>query len=114
VGVIRGNAGYAGEFGEYDEFYGIGTSYAPGEFATSIKLGIVTRLMIDKEYRHTDLAFRLSTECFKAGLNQQIQYCFMDCNPPLQSLFERLGFVLIATKEHVEYGDVAVMKTGYD
>lgn len=72
-------------------------------------VSLCTRLMIDKSYRKSNLAVRLSLECFDIGLQQGSATNFIDCNDHWVGFFKRLGYKQLHQAHHEEYGLVNAM-----
>lgn len=106
VGTLRINFLREGDIGEYNSFYGLEELTERERAVTSI----TTRLMIEKEYRSGTLAVRLSKAVFAFALRHQIETDFIDCNPPLDAFFSKMGHKKVRCITHPEYGDVTVMK----
>lgn len=71
---------------------------------------IVTRLMIAADYRRTNLAFRLFSECYTIGLMRGTKLNFMDCNDHLVEFFKGIGYRdYVGRVVHEEYGEVTPM-----
>ncbi|PAY19045.1 hypothetical protein CKO51_12900 [Rhodopirellula sp. SM50] len=106
VGTLRIKFLRDGSVGEYDDFYGLGSLSEQQRVSTSI----TTRLMIAKEFRSGTLAVKLSKAVFQFAQQHAIQTDFIDCNPPLDKFFFRMGHKRVREISHPEYGDVVVMK----
>ena len=106
VGTIRTNFLRNGDIGEYIDLYKL-DKLSGIELETS---SITTRLMILPSYRSKALAVKLSKAAYTLGLNNGIRSDYIDCNPPLDKFFGRLGHRYIHQCTHPEYGDVRVMR----
>jgi predicted GNAT family N-acyltransferase len=107
VGVVRANVARRSSLGAYEAFYdlrGVGDEHPD-------HTGTVTRLMIAPHLRHTTLAVRLCIKCYTLGLENDVRWCFIDCNDHMVRFFEGLGFKPYMGKVmHEEYGHVTPMR----
>jgi N-acyl-L-homoserine lactone synthetase len=105
VGTLRTNFLRDGNIGEYATLYGI-AGQSPAERSVT---SVTARLMIVPEYRSGTLAVRLARAVYEFGLASNIESDYLDCNPPLEPFFRRLGHLPVRTPRHPEYGDVTVI-----
>lgn len=71
---------------------------------------ITCKLITDKSYRRGTLTNRLVLGIFYAAHKQGISVNFINCNPPLDKFFGKLGFVPIGEpRSHPIYGSVRIM-----
>jgi len=107
VGVVRINLPRDGGVEQYERFYEMERMKVDHPAHTSL----VTRLMVLPELRHTSVVVRLFLACYRFGLQNDVRWCFVDCNDPLVGLFNGFGFVEYAPMaEHDEYGLVHRMR----
>jgi hypothetical protein len=107
VGVVRANVARRSGLGPYESFYDL---KCVGEDHPD-HTGTVTRLMIAPHLRHTTLAVRLCITCYTLGLENDVRWCFIDCNDHMVHFFEGLGFKPYMGKVmHEEYGHVTPMR----
>ncbi|MEO6445957.1 MAG: hypothetical protein ABIZ91_15105, partial [Gemmatimonadaceae bacterium] len=106
VGVLRTNFLREGDVGEYTILYGLNALTPMQRQVTSV----TTRLMIAAPYRSGTLAVRLATAVYDFGLASGIEFDYIDCNPPLDHFFRRLGHRPMHQGSHPEYGDVSIMR----
>jgi len=63
--------------------------------------------MVAPELRGGPLATRLAIAAYSHALEHGILFDFINCNPPLESMFERFGYRRYTGRiQHPEYGDV--------
>lgn len=90
VGSVRVNYGDEGDFGDYFELYGMDRfgAYAPAE------LCIVTKLMLLPAFRAGTLMARLRMAMYEHTRDHKphMKFCLIDCIPPYQGYFERIGY----------------------
>ncbi len=68
----------------------------------------VTKLMVDRRFRQSPLAFRLAQACYDMGLNAGMSFNFIDCNAHLRPFFTQLGFrQVLPDFLHPSYGLVS-------
>jgi hypothetical protein len=107
VGTVRCNVLARSDVGHYLVLYGL--NELPHDLRRSTT--ITTRLMVAPRYRHGTLATRLASAIYEFGLRIGITQDFIDCNPPLDIFFTRLGYLRHKTDVlHPEYGSVCVMR----
>ena len=68
------------------------------------KIGLLTKLAIDSEYRGSTLMYQFLIELLKISYDQNVPYSFGGCNPNLITLYERLGFKRFASKNFIDPG----------
>ena len=107
VGVVRANVARRSSLGAYESFYdlaGVGPDHPD-------HTGTVTRLMIAPQLRRSTLAVRLCIKCYTLGLENDVRWCFIDCNDHMIHFFQGLGFKPYMGKVmHEEYGHVTPMR----
>ena len=100
------NYGKESDLGLYVGFYRL-EEYAPF-FPRSVS--ITTKMMVAAKYRRSNLAVRLAKACYASASSFGIRFDFMDCNPHLKPVFERLGYRQVMDNAfHPEYGEVHPM-----
>jgi len=105
VGTVRLNFCRDGGMGNYPDFYAIDQSAEHWS-----RSSITTRLMVRPKYRGTRLPLRLAQATYGFGLRNNISWNYIDCNAPMLSFFEKLGYVEQFIKTHPEYGEVHCMR----
>ncbi len=111
VGTVRYNFGASGSFGYYTDLYEMKRAgrYFPEQ------VSITTKLMVSPTLRNTRLGLELALATFRLGLRLGDKFDFIDCNAPLVSFFERLGYRrYLKDIEHPEYGAVVPMVLALD
>ncbi|WP_293372499.1 GNAT family N-acyltransferase [Nevskia sp.] len=107
VGAFRVNLSVRGSLGYYEAFYEMGQSGDDHPLRTCI----VTRAMVAKRLRCSDVAVRLCVAAFDVAVRHGVRWSFMDCNDHLVRFFTALGFVeYTSPKVHKEYGEVHLMR----
>lgn len=104
VACLRASFCRDGDIGYYKDFYRVSNYFSSFEGIT-----IVTQLMISNKCRKYRVAKLLCETVYEYALMNDIQYGFIDCNEPLESMFNKLGFKTIFTDKHYDYGFVKVM-----
>ena len=104
VACLRASFCRDGDIGYYKDFYRVGNFFSSFEGIT-----IVTQLMISKKCRKYRVAKLLCETVYEYALMNDIQYGFIDCNEPLESMFNKLGFKTLFRDLHYDYGLVNVM-----
>ncbi|MDR3562514.1 MAG: GNAT family N-acetyltransferase [Negativicutes bacterium] len=56
------------------------------------KISLVTKLIVDTQYRKTPVAFRLMAKCYEMVREHQSQFSFGGCSPYLIPMYEQLGY----------------------
>jgi GNAT superfamily N-acetyltransferase len=103
AGTLRTNFGGESCFDDYHDLYGMDCL---GDFPRE-RVSITTKLMVRPEHRRGTLGMRLAHEVYRFGLQRGILVDFIDCNAPLEPVFERLGYRRYRSRvQHPEYGDV--------
>ena len=70
----------------------------------------VTKLCVEPEYRGSRAMLMLSVGLFEHNLQNGVKISFLDCNPPLEPLFQKLGYRQpFENFHHPEYGSVHPM-----
>ena len=93
-----------GDIGYYKDFYRVSNYFSSFEGIT-----IVTQLMISNKCRRYRVAKLMCETVYEYALMNDIQYGFIDCNEPLESMFNKLGFKTLFRDHHYDYGLVNVM-----
>ncbi len=76
----------------------------------AIKVAIGTRLMVAKEYRKLGIAASLISRAKRFIDRIEHSSLIVDCNPPVDHLFEKQGFTKYASRVFSpEYGDVELL-----
>jgi len=71
---------------------------------------ITRKLMVSRRYRGSRLGVALACATFELALSDGITHNFIDCNRPLHSFFQKLGFQNHSDwKVHADFGEVRVM-----
>ena len=104
VACLRASFCRDGDIGYYKDFYRVGNYFSSFEEIT-----IVTQLMISKKCRKYRVAKLLCETVYEYALMNDIQHGFIDCNEPLESMFNKLGFKKLFRDNHYDYGTVNVM-----
>lgn len=104
VACLRASFCRDGDIGYYKDFYRVSNYFSSLEGIT-----IVTQLMISNKCRKYRVAKLLCETVYEYALMNDIQHGFIDCNEPLESMFNKLGFKTIFTDKHYDYGFVKVM-----
>jgi Acetyltransferase (GNAT) domain len=106
VGTLRINFARDGGLSDYEEFYEM---KSVGD-AHPARTAMVTKFMIAPAHRNGVVILRLCLACYDIGCQHGIWFNFIDCNPPLEKFFGRLGYrAYCGRKQHPEYGDVLPM-----
>ena len=104
VACLRASFCRDGDIGHYKDFYRVGNYFSSFEEIT-----IVTQLMISKKCRKYRIAKLMCETVYEYALMNDIQHGFIDCNEPLESMFNKLGFKTLFRDNHYDYGLVNVM-----
>lgn len=76
----------------------------------ALKVAIGTRLMVAKEYRKLGIAASLISRAKRFVDRIEHSALIVDCNPPVDRLFEKQGFTKYASRAFSpEYGDVELL-----
>ena len=103
VGTVRVNLARDSDVSAYEAPYGM-AHFAPYHPSAT---GIVTKLMVARNYRRSTVAARLARACYEFGVGKGVAFSFIDCNPHLKPFFERLGFRQVMPDfVHPIYGSV--------
>ncbi len=106
VGTLRVNFAKESDLGYYEELYkmrSVGNSHPD-------HTSIITKLIVDNNYRYGRLTIRLAQAAYILGLKNGIKFNFIDCNQPLVEFFSFFGYELYtANVIHPEYGEVIPM-----
>ena len=106
IGCVRVNFLKDGPIGDYADFYGLtGLSELERDGAS-----ITTRLMIARARRTTPLTVAIVTTVYEYALRLGNTASYIDCNSHLVEFFVKFGYRAQFRKNHVEYGDVTVMR----
>lgn len=104
VGCLRTSFFRDGDLGYYKDFYRI------SDYFSSVEgISIVTQLMTSIRCRKYRIAKLLCEKVYEYGLRNGIDYCLIDCNDPLEIMFNKLGFITLHKDYHYDYGLVNVM-----
>lgn len=106
VGTVRSNVSAQTDLLFYPHLYemSIVGSFHPGNTS------VTTKLVVAKPFRGTRLAIQLACAIYDAGRERGIEFDFIDCNPDMVSLYERLGYRRYRSEVvHPEYGVVIPM-----
>ena len=75
-----------------------------------MRSSLTSKLMIASTHRKGSLATRLVVGVFESGYLHNRRLNIINCNPPLDRFFAKLGFVQIAAEQqHPIYGAVSIM-----
>ena len=110
VGTARTNLLKHGRLEFYEHLYGLTANPNFDEGSTAI----TTRLMVAASHRGRNVTLRLATALYDLGRLEQIAHDYIDCNDPVRSIFERLGYRWLAHIDHPEYGRVNLMGLDID
>jgi len=106
IGTVLSNYVKHSGLGYYPELYKMKELVNSSYYDSSIS----TRLIVKKEFRSTNVAFRLSIATYTQGLRDNIQYDFLDCNLDMVPFFVRLGYkVYQDSMHHPDFGLGAVL-----
>lgn len=103
VGTCRVNFCGRSDIGPYEEWYQA-ASVAGEHWPAST--AILTRLMVAPEYRGSMLSAKLATEAFILGRSRGIECALMDCNEHLLDFFAKIGWIVVGSFQHPDYGAV--------
>ena len=104
VACLRTSFFRDGDLGYYKDFYKI------NDYISCVDgISIVTQLMISNRHRKYKVARTLCEKVYEYGLINNIDYCFIDCNEPLESMFKKFGFKTLFRDTHRDYGLVNIM-----
>ena len=104
VACLRASFLRDGDAAFYKRFYRVNEYFASIE-----RITIVTQLMISAQCRKYKVARLLCEQVYEYAFLNEIDYCLIDCNDPLESMFTKLGFVTLFRDRHFDYGPVNVM-----
>jgi hypothetical protein len=104
VGTLRVNRASDG-LGAYAGLYGLTDLSAAEARCTAIS----TSMMFHAHFRKGQLSADLYLAVYAILRALGVHSLFVDCNAPLVSLFERLGFRRVRTFEHPLYGEVQLL-----
>lgn len=85
VGTVRTNYASQSQLEEYFDLFGVNPRLFPNA-------ALSTKLIVTPAYRGTTLALRLCAATYLQALRDGIRYGFIDCDPSMAPLYERLGF----------------------
>ncbi|MCG8622163.1 MAG: GNAT family N-acetyltransferase, partial [Proteobacteria bacterium] len=95
VACLRTSFFRDGDIGYYKDFYRI------NDYFSSVEgIAIVTQLMTSRRYRKYRTAKWLCEAVYEYGLINDIDYCLIDCNDPLESMFNKFGFKKLFRDNH--------------
>lgn len=107
IGTVRNDYVRDGDSDEYIALYG---ARAYVEQRGREQVSISGRLMVRPEYRAGRAAFALAAATYSRALGDGIHHNLIDCNPPVEPFFRRLGYrVFRKPVMHPSYGPVAVL-----
>ena len=104
AGCVRVSFCRDGDIGYYKMFYRVNHYFSSLE-----RISIMTQLMTSKKTRRYRIGKRLAERAYEYCLINNIEYCFIDCNDPLESMFNKAGFRTLFKDKHHDYGLVNVM-----
>ena len=104
VACLRASFLRDGDTGYYKRFYRVNEYFASFE-----RITLVTQLMISGKCRKYKVARLLCEQVYEYAFLNEIDYCLIDCNDPLESMFKKLGFITLFKDRHFDYGPVNVM-----
>lgn len=88
---------------DWYDFSGLAARHPGGVAFTS-------KLMIDRTYRRSGLFQQITRAAFRTIIGREAPVTVIDCNDPLVTLYEKLGFVRYkSTFNHPDYGEVTPM-----
>ncbi len=103
VATLRSNFAWQCDLGYYPELYNM-AAIAP-DYPRHVSMG--TKFMMLPRYRRSTLAVRIMMAAFKRGLEEDIRFDFLDCNPHLEPFFKGMGYRPACDRvNHAEYGEV--------
>lgn len=106
VGTLRINKADDPHADNYREFYRLRDIVG----ISNHRCTITTKLMVDPEFRKHPIGFKLARFGFLHSVGNGSLVDFIDCNPPKESYFCRLGYrYLFPHAVHPEFGLVAPM-----
>ena len=107
IGTVRNDYVRDGDNDEYVALYG---ARAYVEQRGRERVSISGRLMVLPEYRSRRAAFALAAATYARALEDGIHHNLIDCNPPVEPFFRRLGYRIFRRPvKHPSYGPVAVL-----
>ena len=72
--------------------------------------GLTSKLIVSRAHRKGSVATRLVVAVFELAYTSGHRINMINCNPPLDTFFEKLGFVRLAeSQQHPVYGTVCLM-----
>ena len=104
VACLRASFFRDGDTGYYKRFYRVNEYFSSFE-----RITIVTQLMTSGNCRRYKIAKLLCEKVYEYAFVNDMEYCFIDCNGPLESMFKKLGFITLFRDRHYDYGPVNVM-----
>ncbi|GAB6043678.1 GNAT family N-acetyltransferase [Endothiovibrio diazotrophicus] len=107
IGTLRANLARDGSLGKYETLYAL--DHADPCYPE--QTGIITKMLVDKEHRHTLVVPRLLMWVYGLGLQLGIARAYVDCSLDLIPFYEKMGFVTYTDDvETEEYGVIAPMR----
>lgn len=107
VGTLICTPSWSNALGDYESLYSM-SALGPSHPNTT---GIITKLMVAPEYRHSMLSIRLSQALYRYAVPLGVHHVVIDCNDYLVPFFLKLGFKPWGESvTHPSYGDVHVLK----
>ncbi|KHE93146.1 hypothetical protein S225a_00500 [Candidatus Brocadiaceae bacterium S225] len=107
IGTVLTNYAKHSNLGYYSELYKM-KELAYGTYYNDSSIS--TKLMVRKDFRSKNLAFRLALATFIKGLNDNIQFNFIDCTHKMVPFYLRLGYkVYRESIRHPYFGHGAVL-----
>ncbi len=106
VGTVLTNYAKHSDLGYYSELYKM-NEFPDGSYYDS---SITTKLIVRNDFRSKSVAFRLALATFTKGLEDNIQFNFIDCTQEMVPFYLRLGYkVYQESMFHPEFGRGAVL-----
>lgn len=103
VATLRSNFACQCDLGYYPELYNMAA--IASVYPRHVSMG--TKFMMLPRYRRGTLAVRIMMAAFKRGMEEDIRFDFLDCNPHLEPFFAGMGYRPSCGRvHHPEYGDV--------
>jgi len=106
LGTLRTNFLRNADVGHYESLYRLDQLSAADRQCSSV----TTRLMVAAAHRGGPIGLHLAIAVYGIGLEHDIDYDYIDCNPPLVPFFTRLGYRWLRMIEHPQYGTVSLMR----
>jgi hypothetical protein len=106
VGTVRNNHSINSNLEYYPHLYKM---YEVVGDAHPCYTSVSTKLMVHKKLRGSTLALRLMLGNYRQLLIDEVKFDFIDCNSHMVAFFMRLGYQIMGTVNHPEYGEGIVM-----